>query len=555
MASRCFPVFRAYPKQPSRTRMSRPLFSGAYEHYYRNERNLDQARRRAQALHNSKNWSKKLCVHSIFQPFQQRSRPSMEPFQFRPAHGNGEPRPIRSIPIFPSNDAAYGHEPADTQSTGKVYRLQHTNTDAINSLDWSQIKRAARAPAPSHIPAPVPVPVDQRQVVPQRDTRYQPPVLRLQKCVDFSYQPQAAEDDRSTLYESNSFDNPERKYAIDMTGSSMNDMRFQPREKRDLFDLMRHMPAIPNHIREKLYKDFTPCNFCPTTLFSDVSAIATVHKPKYLDMKNPHPWDSRIKFVDEPHKYFIDGSCQDIMSCTAFYGTFFPKFDVKKQALSTFNSKTFRDCNHRPSYKYHGCKSPEDIEKKWEWWRDLGTMLHADIENYWNMEPLNIHDENKVCFEQFKLLFQDKDWAHWEPYRTEWSVFDPETMIAGQIDMVGMIDRELGHVVLIDWKRCESIGDYSFGDGPRRGFGVCSSLANAKYPKYCLQLNIYKYILEKYYGLFVKKMFLVQMHPRLKKQAAIHKVCSLQGVVEEMMACRKMVLEKAREDRRRNGTC
>lgn len=350
---------------------------------------------------------------------------------------------------------------------------------------------------------------------------------------------------------------PERQptYTLDLS-KPLND-RNRP-FKTPLEEIMRSLPALPPHIKDLLYPNFEPCEYCPTCRLCDVSKHATVPSPKFLDHKNPHPWDRRIVFVDEPHKYFIDGSCEEIISATSFISCFFPKFHAEQMALQVTQGKTFRDTVHRPSHKYYGCETPEDIMGRWNEWANLGTLLHANIESYFNQEPFEIHPENKLPYAMFQKLFSDQNWVHWEPFRTEWSVFDPETMVAGQIDFAGMINREMGHIVLIDWKRCQSIPNCCFnrfkGLPPTTGYGVCQELENCKFMKYSLQLNLYKYIVEKHYGLYVQKMLLIQLHPVLKKKgAAVWKVPNLQHVIEQMMACRKLVLQEYRSQKMRQS--
>jgi len=380
--------------------------------------------------------------------------------------------------------------------------------------------------------------------LPAQPSVYEPAVFRLDPSqeVDMPHAPMQVDkiDEEHEI-----------KYAMDISEAGM--MGKYMSHKRSLDEIIPHLPAIPPHVKDFLQTRFKPCNFCPTPYLKDVSPLATIPPPRFLDQKNAHPWDQRIVFVDEPHKYFIDGCCAYILSATTFISAFLPKFDGPAQAVSTFSGKTFRDTVHRPSHKYHGCTSPEDIQERWTYWANLGTWLHANIESYFNHEPFEVHPENVEPYRQFKELFSDEDWVDWEPFRTEWSIFDPETLIAGQIDFLGMINPQNGHVVIVDWKRCESIGDCCFnrfrGLPPSVGYGVCSGLENSKWVKYSLQLNLYKYILEKNYGLYVKKMYLVQCHPKLqKKGAAVYKVGNLQRVIEEMMACRKLALKQCIEE-------
>jgi hypothetical protein len=64
--------------------------------------------------------------------------------------------------------------------------------------------------------------------------------------------------------------------------------------------------------------------------------------------------------------------------------------------------------------------------------------------------------------------------------------------------------------VIYDWKRSKEIKkENSFGTG----FGPVSHLPDANYWHYTLQLNVYRWFLETYYGLKISDMYIVIMHP------------------------------------------
>lgn len=330
-----------------------------------------------------------------------------------------------------------------------------------------------------------------------------------------------------------------------------------------LDQIIARLPSIPEDVLKHLWSDFVPDKFAPTPYLKDVPPPYCPKPKRYLDLKNPHPHDSRIVFIGEheehkeldgssPHRYYIDGCCRYIISVTTILKAFFEQFDAVKQSESTFNSKTFATSNHRPSYEYYGCKSPADIRACWTRGANLGTMLHANIESYFNKEKFTICKENEIPFEQFRCLFSDTDWVQWEPFRTEWSIFDPETLVAGQIDMTGMMNRDRGEVVLLDWKRCKDINDQHFSrfrgdalDAGCIGKGPCQELENCKFIHYSLQLNFYAYILQKMYGLRTVKRYIIQFHPKnANGLAGVYSAPNLMHIVEEMMACRKLVLRK-----------
>jgi len=105
--------------------------------------------------------------------------------------------------------------------------------------------------------------------------------------------------------------------------------------------------------------------------------------------------------------------------------------------------------------------------------------------------------------------------TNYEPFRTEWRVFDEEKLLAGTIDMV--YKKSNSEVFLFDWKRSKKIINSNGEVEKDNPFENCLNglghMSSTDYNKYCLQQNIYKYILEKNYGLIVSSMNLLILHP------------------------------------------
>ena len=64
---------------------------------------------------------------------------------------------------------------------------------------------------------------------------------------------------------------------------------------------------------------------------------------------------------------------------------------------------------------------------------------------------------------------------------------------------------------LYDWKRSDKIDR----NATIWNYGIngLESVPDTRYYHYCLQLNMYKYILEKNYNIAINKMYLVVLHP------------------------------------------
>jgi hypothetical protein len=306
------------------------------------------------------------------------------------------------------------------------------------------------------------------------------------------------------------------------------------------------LPPITPSLRIQLTKLFVATEDIPTPYIKDVNKSLKPCDNRYLDHKNPHPFDARIVFYEKPHIYFLDGNCENNISATTLLHCFFPEFDKNSTAHGTLESKTYATSCHRPTYKYYGCKTVNDIFRKWDIARDLGTELHLNIEQFLNNEPYQVCADNKPCFEMFTDIYKNKNFFHFENFRTEWRITDPELRISGSIDYAGLCEN--GDLVLLDWKRVENLSDCSFArmkrQPPEMGYDVCKELENCKMITYSLQMNLYKYIIERNYNMRVKKMLLIKLHPKQKQGPIVYKCPNMQKYIVKICARRLQSLRQ-----------
>ena len=160
---------------------------------------------------------------------------------------------------------------------------------------------------------------------------------------------------------------------------------------------------------------------------------------------------------------------------------------------------------------------------------DAGTKLHFDIECTYNEIEIVNNSKEFQMFLQFK-----NDHYYLEPYRTEWLIFDEENKITGSIDMVFKDGDVLD---IYDWKRSKSI-DKVKNNNFLQSYSL-NHLPDSNYWHYSLQLNIYKNILERKYGMKVRDLYLVQLHPDFNNYIKI-KCPNLQKEVQDLLFARKL---------------
>lgn len=216
-----------------------------------------------------------------------------------------------------------------------------------------------------------------------------------------------------------------------------------------------------------------------------------------------HPRDSRLSFEPESHTYFIDGEA--FRSVTEVVDECFEQFDAeywsKRKAGSAQAARKLR----------------EQWEEKGRLAREAGTLLHSRIENHYlgnepDSEALQDHCFN--LFKQFTRLFP------LNPYRTEWQIYYEEARLAGTLDFLAEVAPDTYHIY--DWKRSGKLID-SWGNlmqsnaYGKTGLHPVSHIPDTPLHHYALQLSIYRYILEKKYGMTVTDAFLGVFYPDLSK--------------------------------------
>ena len=198
-----------------------------------------------------------------------------------------------------------------------------------------------------------------------------------------------------------------------------------------------------------------------------------------------YPQDDDIDFLPEGHVYLYQGERQ-LLPVSTLIAHFFQKFDAQSAA--------------EQQQARYGIPVAETLAK-WErigrMASEVGTFVHVSVER-----------------EKQQFLHFVSDYAI-KPYRQEWPVFDIDLNIAGTIDL---ICRESdGEFVIYDWKRSRKVVDAQ-GNPIKQAFGGRTSINGISIPDtsfyhYCIQQNLYRYMLQQHYGIRVKAMNLVVLCP------------------------------------------
>jgi len=162
--------------------------------------------------------------------------------------------------------------------------------------------------------------------------------------------------------------------------------------------------------------------------------------------------------------------------------------------------------------KYEGM-TKEEIKELWNQnakdAQQQGTRMHSVIERYYKQEEIT--DEEKTLPEI--LQFMEFVTAHTlTPHGIEWCVHSPTIQLAGTIDFA--VANEDGTIDLYDWKRSKHMEM----ENPYRKYShVIKTMPDTNYWHYTVQLNLYKYVIEKEYNKKVRDMYLVCFYPTQTK--------------------------------------
>jgi len=271
-----------------------------------------------------------------------------------------------------------------------------------------------------------------------------------------------------------------------------------------------------------------------------------------LSVKNSHPRDANIQFIEKGHKYIILTE-PDVKytSVTTWNHSHFEQFDADKIIDTMMKSKGWKE-----GHKYWGLTAGQ-IKAQWNSNKDAvagaGTDLHYEIEcfqnddsfyfDYTNNELLSNYLDNNKEKHDFKPIEWQyfinfvKDFPHLKPFRTEWLIYDDDVKISGSIDMV--YENPDGTISIYDWKRCKNITRINNFNKFALPAAICH-LPDSNFWHYALQLNTYKAILEKKYGKIVKELFLVRLHPDAEeKNYELIKLPDLSREIKELFTERE----------------
>ena len=212
-------------------------------------------------------------------------------------------------------------------------------------------------------------------------------------------------------------------------------------------------------------------------------------------MKLNNLYNDDIKLLKDIHIYkHAKEPNIDFTSVTTFVEYFFKGFDAPKVAKKLINN-----------YSKYSDYTVQSLIEKWNESARHGTYIHEEIENWIknSLKPKESKSINGINWlKNYKMKSNFKIFS-------EIIIYSKELKIAGTIDVLAL-DKNTNQYDLIDWKTSKKIEMSSFRG--KVGIKVATNnIPDCNYYHYTLQLSLYRYILEKYYGLSIKNQFIVHL--------------------------------------------
>lgn len=202
-----------------------------------------------------------------------------------------------------------------------------------------------------------------------------------------------------------------------------------------------------------------------------------------------------ISLDKDSHIYRLKSDSSIIFtSVTTFIDTFFEKFDSQKIATKLVK-------NHPKYSKY----TIESLIKEWNDTAKHGTEVHEEIENWIKEKVIPSQNKAKVGL---RWLHAYKKKSNVEVL-SEVLLYSKELKISGTVDIL-VLNKYTGKYDIIDWKTSKKITKWSFN----KKMGTkppTQNIMDCNFNHYSLQLSLYRYILERNYGIEIDNQYIVHL--------------------------------------------
>ena len=209
-------------------------------------------------------------------------------------------------------------------------------------------------------------------------------------------------------------------------------------------------------------------------------------------------FDNNISLDRDNHIYQLKTNPKlNFTSVTTFISNFFEPFDAEKIAEILTKSKN-------PKFYIY---TKQELMDKWKKASDDGTIIHEELEKFIKSrtQPKEYKAKKGIRWLEEYLSNENIEFSK-DNIFSEVIIYSEKLKISGTIDV--LIKNKEDEYIILDWKTSETIHN----KGGKRG--IKKATQDKTYSKkniYELQLSLYRYILEKYYGITVNAQYLIHL--------------------------------------------
>ena len=202
-----------------------------------------------------------------------------------------------------------------------------------------------------------------------------------------------------------------------------------------------------------------------------------------------------INLNRKDHVYKLtDNPGLDFTSVTTFIGEFFKEFNAKKIASNLVNN----------NIKYMHL-SIEELLSQWKKAADYGTLVHEEIENS-IVHGTPVKEQKSI--QGIRWLNDYKMKSDFDIF-SEVIVYSEALKLAGTIDLL-VFDKKNKTYSIMDWKTSKRIDSKAYKN--KKGIHtITSNVDDCNFNHYALQLSLYRYILETFYGLQISEHIIIHL--------------------------------------------
>jgi|TARA_B100002003_G_scaffold189178_1_gene177929 ATP-dependent exoDNAse (exonuclease V) beta subunit len=201
-----------------------------------------------------------------------------------------------------------------------------------------------------------------------------------------------------------------------------------------------------------------------------------------------------IHLVPETHQYVLKkNKNQEFKSVTTVIGEYFKKFD--KIGVSE------RLTDGHPKYMH---LTPAELRAEWDATTQLGTDIHEDIDQYLRDSKPSTLRRASIGINWLRQYLK----GPMNKVLSEVILYSVELGIAGTVDILVEVPGT-GTYEIIDWKTGKL--EFESYQGETAPHHITSDLMDCRFEKYTLQLSMYRYLLEKYYGFKIRNQVIAHL--------------------------------------------